>query len=396
MRRILLSLISVVVCIVSCQGMPKTTTTTTTTATATATAASSYNDHLYWYDYFGRFIYGDEDDFDYKAATWAYTYSINDCPFTSVWFPVTGGVDECKSKCMEENTNWDYQLIDPDTKTTVPPSCTSISFDPINTECVLRRCELFPMISPEMSVRHTDMAVLFPQRYGGSNRSRDSRTLIQDYALHIFDDTSPLGDSRCPLPYETFRRIQPGATDFNQNEGSFVCELDEVIEEYDIDTRNKPLPFPNGSMFFDRDPPVFENCWDGMNEAREADEYLTYWFAIEVKNDWKEHFYEFQEDFNRHGYYSVEESVNIIWDNAKWIFQQQFQIDLRISRVVVQNDDGSYDSNPWWPGDAGLIRLSKAYCGGTGVSQTCTPKYMCVGDYIFNKEKPGFFNQKPM
>ena len=63
----LLSLISVVVCIVSCQGMPKTTTTTT----ATATAASSYNDHLYWYDYFGRFIYGDEDDFDYKAATYS-------------------------------------------------------------------------------------------------------------------------------------------------------------------------------------------------------------------------------------------------------------------------------------------------------------------------------------
>lgn len=348
---------------------------------ATFDAPEEEQSRLYWYDFFGKAMHS--NSFRYRAATNDMTYSSEDCPFVTDWLDVSD-VNECKNKCMERNVDFDYRLVDPETSLTLPPSCTSISFDPLNNQCALRRCKIFPIMLPEMSIQHKKMAELFPERYGGDRTSNRPYTLIQDYVLHVFDD-SFWGDSRCPYPYETFRRIKPGESDFFTNENGYVCELNEPRgPDYVVDESFSP------SDFFDKHPPLFRDCWDGMSEAVQEDKYLTYWFAVQVTMDWKEHFEEYKEEFKRNGYATVEESVNIIWDKAQWILREQFRVDVRINRVSVPNDDGSYPYNPWVPGDAGTLILSKQYEGGGGVNQMCTSYELKVGDYIFDRDKhPG-------
>jgi len=342
---------------------------------------------LYWYNLYARWYA--HTGFTHMAATWEATFSYEDCPLITDWFKLEGDVNgddayapglvECKELCMEMNAEWSGDPMS-------TPPCTSISIDPLSNECVLRQCKIFPMIPPEFSIKHEDMAKVDP-RYGG-DRNRYG-TLIRDYFLNLFDTDPTTGDSRC-LPGETFRRIPPGKHDFHQTEGSFVCEYNGTI----FDESNIPIPVPI-DYFFEPEAPFFENCWQdgyGVPSGDRDDKYLTYWFAIEMQKDFRDHFYEFEEQFNEHGYYTVEESVNIVWDKARWIFQKQFNVDIRISRVVVQNNDDSYPEPAWRPGDAGLVRLSKARRGGTGVAQTCTPKDMHVGNHIFEHDRPGYFN----
>ena len=339
---------------------------------------------LFWYDLFGQTHPWDPNSLRYRAATNDWTYSAEDCSFlTEDWFDVAD-VNDCKNKCMERNIDFDYRLGDADTSLTVPPSCTSISFDPLYNQCALRRCTIFPMMLPEMSIQHKEMAKLFP-RYGGDDRtSSRPYTLIQDYILHVFDD-SFWGDSRCPYPYETFRRIRPGETDNFTNEHGYVCELNEDRgPEWVVDQNFAP------SDFFDRNPPLFRNCWEGMSEAFQEEKYLTYWFAVRIEMDWKQHYEEYKDEFKQYGYSTVEDSVNIVWNKAQWILREQFRIDVRINRVAVPNADGLYPFNPWVPGDAGLVILSNKYAGGGGVNQMCTSYDMRVGDYLFDRNKhPG-------
>jgi len=353
---------------------------------------SGFNTDLYWYDLYAPFY--PYDGFIHLGATWEYTFSYEDCPLITEWFELDGNVNgndanapglvECKELCMERNVEWSGGPMS-------TPPCTSISIDPLSNECVLRQCDIFPMIPPEFSISHIDMTQVDP-RYGG-NRDRWEGTFIRDYFLNVFDTDPTTGDSHC-LRGETFHRIPPGEYDFHQTEGSFVCKYNGSMEEYPFDVSNMPIPIPI-KYFFEPEPPVFDNCWqDAYDVASDDsdDQYLTYWFAINMKKDFKDHFFEFEEQFNKHGYFTVEDSVNIVWEKARWIFQKQFNVDIRISRVMVQNNDGSYPEVAWRPGDAGLVNISEEWAGGTGLEQTCTPKSMEVGHYIFEHDRPGYFN----
>lgn len=329
-------------------------------------------DNLYWLDLF--------KDGQYYIGTKYFTYSDDDCPWDQ--WEEAQDVNECKDRCVQTNIDWD-RTADP-----VPP-CTSVSWDPSAKECALRKCLLFPLIIPEISGKHEIMA----QKYPRYNQTLTG-SWIQDYTLNLFD-SSPSGDSKC-LPGEKFRRIRQ--EEGHQSYGSYVCETDKA-EIYETD-----LPRPNAEnpdyretlpvdFFWDKNPAIFEDCWEGMSDAINQGEFLNYWFAIRLDYEWQQHYFKFEHEFQRRGYDGVNRSFELLLDQTKWLFQTQFQINLKVSQVVLQREDKTWPDNPWRPGDAGVMHFTGRYNGGGGRYNTCQVWEIIIGGEVF-KEKgkhfPGF------
>jgi len=74
-----------------------------------------------------------------------------------------------------------------------------------------------------------------------------------------------------------------------------------------------------------------------MDDAIQNNKYLTYSFAIRINYKWQQHYFMYEKEFRRHGYDNgVESSFHIMWDQVNWLFQNQFQVNLKLSRVVIQ------------------------------------------------------------
>ena len=338
---------------------------------------SSDAENLYWVD-----LYDPNPNFGYLCGSDRATYSDDDCPFIDdpTW-SATVSVDNCKERCNEMNKNW-KRAEDP-----VPP-CTSIAFDELASECALRRCKIFSVMIAENSSTHDEMG----EKYDRYKNNKKEKKPIQDFFLNLFD---PAGDSKC-YPGEMLRRVTE--REHHQNPGSYVCEFDGT-SEYKTDLPNPGADNPDyretlpPDYVWDSGLPTFDGCWEGMNDATMNDKYLTYTFSVRLDYKWQQHYLQYEEEFKRHGYDAgLESSIQIVFDQVSWLFRKQFQINLKYSRVALQNKDDSWPENPWRPGDAGNILFTGDWNGGGGLNQMCTSKDILVGTTLFveNEENPEY------
>lgn len=133
-----------------------------------------------------------------------------------------------------------------------------------------------------------------------------------------------------------------GETLQESNDGTQLCESGSSELESSYWPRHS-------ATWFDKDLPLFENCWDGIRDGK----LKQFTFGILLTPGWVSHFQKHEADFDRHGYKSLKKSPGVVLDQVSYLFERQFGVRLAMGEVSVEGED----PEPWADGYAGMIRM---------------------------------------